>query len=366
MKDNLIQTSSIFSKGPNTEEEEIVELQEPVVDLSGEMNHAEPQCRTLMFEATDANIGLRHFFPDSLNCVIYNKLSDKFFAGQMSEELIYEVPISKYIILAVTDKMVALQIWMGDLQDSENVDVKVMVLRNGTYELHEEFNYTVDNNLVQFDGCEYTLLTTEIAEYDFNSLRNITTYFYETGNIVVEDGSSLYFQDKTSIEKVLLLADSTGSYIGYYLPKNQDGTINLHGRRFEMVQRLTLTLAVVKDLETEEDFLLTCATQVLLNLRDFGISNYLHVSILNGIALLMAETPSGTVLNVFTPNHQRIVLEPGYKVNDTAFGNGIYFEKDNVLLLDNGSLIFTERVDKNIVKVRGKEIQIPTEHPGDL
>lgn len=365
MKENLIQTSSIFSKGPNSEPE-VLESPDLITELTEESHPEEPRCRTLKFDATDANIGLRHFFPDSLNCVIYNKLSDKFFAGQMGEELIYEVPISKYAIIAVTDKMVVLQIWTGDLQEEETVETKFMVLYKDTYELKEEFDYNLENTIVTFEGSNYNLLTTEISEPETNRSGSKTTYFYEKGNIVIEEESSLYFEDERSKAKVLLLADATGSYLGYYLPKNQDGTINLHGRRFRMVQRLTLTLAVVEDLETEEEFLLTCATQVLLKLSDFGISNYLHISILNGVALLMDETPSGTVLNVFTPNHQRIVLEPGYKVNDNAFGNGLYFEKDNVLLLDNGSLTFTERVSKDVVSVKGKEIKIPTEHLGDL
>lgn len=365
MKDNLIQTSSIFSKRPDSEIE-FIESQEVLTELTEENQQGEPRCRIIKFDATEANIGLRHFFPDSLNCVIYNKLSDKFFAGQMGEELIYEVPISKYVIVAVTGKMVVLQIWVGDLQETERVETKFMILHKDTYELKEEFDYTLEGDTFIHEGTSYSLLSTETGEPTSTRVGNKVTYFFEKYNIFVENQEALYFEDQTSESKVLLLANETGSYIGYYLPKNQDGTINLHGRRFRMVQRLTLTLAVVEDLETEEEFILTCAVQVLLRLADFGISNYLHISVLNGIALLMAETPSGTVLNVFTPNHQRIVLEPGYKVNDDAFGNGLYFEKDNVLLLDNGSLIFTERVDKNIVKVRGKEIQIPTEHLGEL
>ncbi|MFF2798199.1 hypothetical protein, partial [Lysinibacillus xylanilyticus] len=309
------------------------------------------------------NITLKEFFPDSLHCIIHNKHSDRFFAGHMAKEFIYEVPILKYKVQAITDKLVVLMVWIGE--DTENSKPQFMILKDGSYELKKKLDFEDEGDSLRIAGKNYSLETTEVAEWKYDQEQDNLTYFYEDSNFVIKDGKSLYFESK-DLKTRLMLADDTGSYIGYYLPVNEDGTISLHGRKFKMIKRLTLPLSIVQDLESEEYFFLSCVEQMLLNLKDFNIFNYNHIGISNGIALLFADQGSEEVLNIFTPNHQRIILEPKYKVNDKAFGNGLYFAKDNVLLLDNGSLIFTEPVSEGVVRVKDKEVQIPTRYFGDL
>lgn len=358
MKETLVQTSSIFSKNRNVENKPKEELE------FEEVKETKPLCKTISFPDSDSNIILREFFPDSFHCIIYNKFNGKYFAGQMGEELIYEVPIEKYVVEFVTDKMVVLQVWLDGTSLEESSPL-YMILRDGSYKLNKLFDYQNEEDSLRYDKESYSFVSTETSALKRSTDESLTTYFYKDGSFSVQDGKALFYEN-TQTKTKILLADETGSYIGYYLPINSDGTVNLHGRKFKMVQRLTLTLAVAQEVESGKFFLLTCVKQMLLDLENFGLEFWEHISILNGVAMVMDYNAPGTILNVFTPNHQRIILEPKYKVNDTAFGNGLYFEKDNVLLLDNGSLIFTERIDKNTVGVKGNPVTIPTTYYGDV
>lgn len=364
MKNNLIQTSSIFSKARDAELEDEQVLVEEEVELVPDEEELVKYCKVIEFKGSlpEANITLEKFFPDSMFCVLHNKHSNAYFAGHMKEELIFEVPFKDYSVILVTSEMIVLQVNI-EFED-EDAEPVYMILRNGEYTLELDYKIKKISSEIEYEGKEYSMLTTEIQPPEYSADNSTVTYHYQDGKII--HASELFVIFEGNKGEHLMLADCGGSYIGYYLPLNMDGTANLHGRHCDLLQRLTLTLVVVEDVETQERFFLTCANQMLVSVDDFHQGDVTDIPVMNGVAMLIEQDTSGLILNVFTPNHQRIVLEPKYKIDYKSFGNGLYFPKDNVLLLDNGSLTFTQPVSSDVISVRGREVPIPIKHLGDL
>lgn len=359
MREGLIQTSSIFTK-PEQEKGAAKPGTESFQAAQEEMQvEGEARCRTFRFESREGNITLRDFFPDSLNCVIYNSLSDKFFAGNLGEETIHEFPISQYTVELVAQTSVILRVWANP----EDEETQYMILTSRGYILTDklEIDEQEGTTKVKVEGKTYDIETTETKEPEVDEAADSITYNYKGNQFIVESGKRLYHNSKNT---KLLLANEYGTYIGYYLPVSQGGEVNLQGKKCKVKQRLTLALAVVEDTGSQRDLLLSCSSQLLMEMEDFGATSYQHIEIVNGVALLIEEDTH--VFNIFTPQHQRIILEPKYKINDKAVGNGLYFEKDDVLLLDNGSLVFTKRLNKKTLDVRGREVKLPIEYLGDV
>lgn len=365
MKERLIQTSSIFYNPDNLDVKDEHLLEPSLLDIQ-ELQKQEDfvPCRQLHFGQSHnvARISLKEFFPDSMFCILYDVHLEASFIANMSTEIIFEVPFEYYCVEVVAQDLIIISM---DTELGEGDKRQYMVLEGKDYRILDNVEYEIEGKEIIFEGIKHSLETSEIKP-PVEGEEAKTVYFYETGTILHIPSQVLYFEAIAS-RKQILLADNNGSYLGYYLALNPDGSINLRGRSYRMLQRLTLTLAIVLDLEEEEAYILSCVNQTLMALRDFFEGEFTDIEVINGVAMLIEEDENGgQVLNVFTPNHQRIVLEPGYKVNAKAFGNGLYFEKDDVLLLENGSLIFTERLDKRTVLVRGKEVQIPVPYLGEV
>lgn len=362
MREQLIQTSSIFSNNKNEESIGNAQLEIPLEEQ--ELLEDIDLCRVIKLETEnrDLSLKLEEVYPDSLFCVLYDTNNSANFVGHIKEEIIFEVPIADYEVIVVGSKLVVLRVEL--LVQNDNPEVKYMVLEGDNYKLIDEVTVELKGEDFVFNGTTYSRKTTEIKPVKVSADGNSKTYFYSDSNFVHKGVDTLILQD--SQVNNLLMADANGSYLGYYLPLNQDGTINLQGRRFETLSRFTLTLMALRDVSTGADYLLSCSTQILLGVGDFQHSSYKSIPVTNGVAILMSTASAEKTLNVFTPNHQKIILEPKYKIRDNAVLNGLYFEKDNVLLLDNGSLIFTEKLTKRTILVKGKEVAMPTTYLGGL
>jgi len=365
MKENLVQTTSIFYNPDNLEVSDEHLLQPSLMDVQELLEREEfNPCRTIHFGNSYelAKINLREFFPDTMFCIIRNVHMNAHFAASMKHEIIFEVPFEEYCIELVTQDLVVLSM---DTELGEGDTRQYMVLEGNSYRMLDEFEYEIDGDQVIFEKRKHRLESSEVEEVRSYQDMKVNIYHYPDGWLIHSPSNFLHHKT-SSTQKRILLADHNGSYLGFYLGVNEDDTINLHGRRFRMLQRLTLPLAIVVDVEEEEAYILSCVNQTLMLLSDFFRGEYTDIEVINGIAILMEDNRDGQVLNVFTPNHQRIILEPGYKINSSAIGNGLYFQKDDVLVLDNGSLIFTQKLSKHSLKVRGKEVEIPIAYLGEV
>lgn len=364
MRKDLVQTSSIFGSKNKLEELDSEQVESDVAEEGGSEQEAPPPlyCRNIDFDERlgTGNIVIAHLFPDTMYGVIYDCHVEAYFACDFHNELIFDVPIYNYAVTAVAQDIVVLSIQL-DYKSNTN-EFTQMIIEDHDYTLKPKVDVMIAGEIVEIDGKPHSRLSTELlyrVEHDVLHMLQYADY-----SVFFEEDGFLSFSEKSN-KKELLLSNRSGCYIGFYLESAHDEGILLHGRKYLMVNRLTIPLALVQDLETKELKLLTCKDQTLLEIEDFYDKDE-PIEVINGVAMLTQETESGTLLNVFTPKHQRIVLEPNYKINTAIVENGLFFERDNVLLLSNGSLIFTSSPTPTTLTMRGKTFEIPCEYVGDL
>ena len=301
----------------------------------------------------------------------YQKAKDKFTkveADTPAEEEVVEVQLEPVRILALYS------------------DGKFKVLDNF------EPSLTDDNTNLYFEGQTYSLETSEVKETEShvdevrpNTIQVEATqegyadtfldgkacdiYYYENWTLIHKPSQYLDIIQKDHSKRILL-ADRNGSYLGHYLPRNDDMTLHLKGEDpYRMSRRFNLCFSIVQNLKTGKLRLLRAGVQALVDLEHYadeelGI-NFDTLESINGVAWLYNyEEGKGHGLNIFTPHPQRIVLEQAekgtknYQWTKDAFGNGLFFPRENVLVLDNGAVIFTKPEGKKYLNVRGKKIKL--------
>ena len=382
MKERLIETSSIFYQPVDTVtlESQLEKSIQPTIKEMEEVLEKEKfqHCRIIPFgTSTDrAKICLKDFLPDSAVCVLHDKHMDCYFAANMRHERIFFVPFREYEFVVATPQIVVLKINSEDYLEyaeyEKDIDVEVeflyLVLDGTSFEVLTEFEYEIKDKDLIYKGKNYSLESTEIEEPSAVNMfgKDAIVYKYKDDDLIHSESNFLYCYDK-GLHKTELLADSTGSYLGFYLTMSEHGKVLVRGIPHRTLTRLSYSVGIFYNEEDDEAYVISFKNVENVRLRDLTDEEYTDIDVCNGIPIFRCSDENNYRLVIFTPQRQEIVLTK----TDTSkitydIGNGLFFKKECVLLLDNGSLIFTKDIDKTTIGVRDREVQIPIEYLGEL
>ena len=382
MKERLIETSSIFYQPVDaiTLESQLKKSIQPTIKEMEEVLGKEnfQQCRIIPFgESSDrAKICLKEFLPDSAVCVLHDKHMDFYFAANMRRERIFYVPFKKYEFVVATPQIVVLKINSEDYLEyaeyEKEIDTKVeflyLVLDGTSFEVLTEFEYKIEGKDLIYKEKKYSLESTEVEEPSAVNMfgKDAIVYKYKDDDIIHFESNFLYCYDKR-LHKTELLADNTGSYLGFYLTMSEEGKVLVRGVPHRTLTRLSYSVAIFYNEEDEEAYVISYKNTEHMKLSELTDEEYTDIPVYNGIPYFLLDYDNNPRLLIFTPQKQEIVLTKADTRNVTYdIGNGLFFKRECVLLLDNGSLIFTKGIDKTTIGIRGREVQIPTEYFGEL
>lgn len=357
---HLIETSSIFSQN-NSVPPENVEVRDNNKD--GYSPVYEDQAKELKMAYGDLNpaIETHTIYPDTLVAIYYYGLLNCYVLGQISNEIFFEEEFD-----TVSPEIIGSEIVVMKCRKIGADYDNYIMYTNETAKFTEcdlkDFKLNLDS--VEYKGKEYSIISSESKKPEKHKLG--TLYTYPTHSLIIsQDRKKSYVLNVDN--RLFLLSDEGGSYIGCVLPCDEESLVLLNGRKYNPLKRLTLMQTALEDFETKEVFLLTSAEQMLLPIKEFGYQSYKDIKVANGVLVLSEIVNEGTtVLHIFTPQHQKIVLEKGYKINTRLVGNGLVFVKDNVILLDSGALKFIKKGNqKNSILWDNIEYVLPTRYIGD-
>lgn len=323
----------------------------------------EPEfCGELKFNLYKSAFSLASFFPDSHYAVILK--NGYYYAANLGTELIEVTPYLQYETVLIADSLVVL--YVTHLDNSNSMLLLSHKLDGKRYrqpseaKLEKLVEGCIQDGSYEFKFAkEYFSLVSRGEKKEVNNSTGTITY--KSGVFKYNTNGWLVFEEPNGVE--LLLADNNGCYVGFYLPVigGVGGKILLGDDYYVNPKRLTQTLMVLSNEKTEAQAILTCSRPMLIELSDLGIKDYTQIEVSNGVALITQEVKGSTCINVFTPKHQRIIIERGVKIDTLSIGNGVYLPTEGVMLLDDGRLIFAREDEDGSVIIRGKRIELPHE-----
>lgn len=354
----LIETSSIFSQH-NLPEAEIAE--ERLIKDGDTFDTEIARIIDLRCSNQEGALQINLVMPDTLVAIYYYSLFDCYMVGQISDEIFFEHHYYSIEPVVVTSNLVLLRALK--YHDSEEEYI-VYTTDDRNFKLCDIAEFDIRVSQVTYKKKNYTTETSETEEPKDHVLGIQYTFPNHRFYMTPDKGRSYVSNDG---KKIFLTSTREGALLGYIVKVNKSGNIVLMDKEFEFIKRLTLVHSVVRDIQTQEEYLLTCVEQVLLPLSAFGYEFYDKIPVVNGILVItQVEQTGNTLMHVFTPNHQRIVLEHSYKINSAMIGNGLLFQKDNVVILDNGSLSFVKKVPKEkAIFWKNRKVLLPVTQLGE-
>lgn len=332
-------------------------LQEPTVETE-----EEPKlCTEVKFNLPASAFSLVSFFPDSHYAVILK--NGHYYTANLGTEVIEPTPYTNYETLLLAEGLVVLVV--TELNNSETLLFLTNRFEGKKFRKPSEAKLESLVEECMADGSyQFTLANQTFSLLSNSTHKEVdarTGYFaYPSGTFIYNTNGYLVFEEPNGTE--LLLADAHGCYVGFYLPlvhEVEEIKILLGPDVFINPRRLTQTLMVVTNEETNQQSILTCSRPMLVELADLGIKDASQIEVSNGVAMITQEVKGSTCINVFTPKHQRIIIDRGIKIDTLAIGNGVYLPTEGVMLLDDGRLIFARGEEDGSVFIRGKRVDLP-------
>lgn len=386
-------TSNDFSEifGSHDREETVEVADNTSIETGGEDLTSPPvifePCGQIDLWEEDMELGLSlvTVFPDSNVIIIKEHCLGVYYLADLDMEILYPVGMVSYTVNLITQEGIVIS--FVDCKDKNHVvfysQGEVTIVRN-TEPLtpNPEMPYTLELKTV--DGIiELNSLSTQIhslskeMDYELPDGQTIKALYlaYPSGCFTLVPDLALHYSDREGKITFTLAVAEVGCFFGYSMFVNESNETNIENKNnskmnYEVLHRMSITTLALLKIETGEIYLLGVRTHTKLLLSDVCDATLEELEVLNGVPLLIKAGLTHKEITVFTPEVQHIALRKNnHKAIDSKlFGNGIYINKERVLLLDNGTVAIATR-DKAVpilFNIRGGKVKTPVKHLGKI